>query len=310
MPVTDDTPHGIGIGELARRTGLPVRTVRFYCDEGLLPAARSAGGHRRFDAGAVERLRTVRRLRTLGLGLPAIAEVLAGERSVEEAAAAERAALDAEIAALAWRRASLRAVEEAPPTERAARLELLGAVAQGAAARSALTAFWRSAVVAELPGPLLSDFVALWAPDPPADSDPAQVVAYAGLVALTADRTLLRHLRARGRVNMAAIRDEGELMLGVGAACGLAAPSVAAGEEPGPGPALERFVAAHTELRGGRDDPAFRRHLYRELSLDQDPRIDRYWRLVAEVTGEPVNLGSMHAWLLRGLGRRVLQEAA
>ncbi|WP_255143940.1 MerR family DNA-binding transcriptional regulator, partial [Synechococcus sp. EJ6-Ellesmere] len=38
------------IGEVARRTGLPVKTIRYYCDEGLLqPKDRSAGGYRLFD---------------------------------------------------------------------------------------------------------------------------------------------------------------------------------------------------------------------------------------------------------------------
>lgn len=107
MTVTEDTEGGaaLGIGDLARLTGVPVRTIRFYCDTGILEPRRSAGGHRRFGPSAVDRLGLVRRLRRLGLGLPAIADVLTGERSVAEAVAAERAALDVELAALAWRRA-------------------------------------------------------------------------------------------------------------------------------------------------------------------------------------------------------------
>ncbi|NKZ09334.1 MerR family transcriptional regulator, partial [Actinomadura latina] len=101
----DDT--SLGIGDLAALTGVSVRTIRFYCDEGVLEPGRSAGGHRRFDRSAVDRLRLVRRLRALGLGLPAIAAVLAGDRSLAEAVAAERRAADAELASLAWRRASL-----------------------------------------------------------------------------------------------------------------------------------------------------------------------------------------------------------
>ncbi|WP_217919824.1 MerR family transcriptional regulator [Actinomadura sp. BRA 177] len=107
--MTEDT--SLGIGDLAALTGVSVRTIRFYCDEGVLEPGRSAGGHRRFDRSAVDRLRLVRRLRTLGLGLPAIVAVLTGDRSLAEAVAAERRAADAELAALAWRRASLRAIE-------------------------------------------------------------------------------------------------------------------------------------------------------------------------------------------------------
>ena len=56
----------VGIGELSRLIGVPVRTIRFYCDEGLVQPHRSSGGHRLFDPAAVDRLRLVRRLRALG----------------------------------------------------------------------------------------------------------------------------------------------------------------------------------------------------------------------------------------------------
>ncbi|GAA3589433.1 hypothetical protein GCM10022419_084820 [Nonomuraea rosea] len=51
MPLRDDT---FGIGDLARLTGVPVRTIRFYCDEGIIASVRSTGNHRRFDGTAVE----------------------------------------------------------------------------------------------------------------------------------------------------------------------------------------------------------------------------------------------------------------
>ncbi|RFU39523.1 MerR family transcriptional regulator, partial [Actinomadura logoneensis] len=114
---------------MSRRTGVSVRTIRFYCDEGLLVPLRSGGGHRRFGPDAVERLRTVRRLRSLGMGLRAIQAVLAGEDDLGEAIARERAAVDAELSALAWRSAVLRAAQEGDPAGRAARLDLLAAAA-------------------------------------------------------------------------------------------------------------------------------------------------------------------------------------
>ena len=40
------------IGDLARRTGLTVRTIRFYSDRGIVaPAGRSPAGYRLYDAG-------------------------------------------------------------------------------------------------------------------------------------------------------------------------------------------------------------------------------------------------------------------
>ncbi|MEB3353455.1 MAG: MerR family DNA-binding transcriptional regulator, partial [Cyanobacteriota bacterium] len=38
------------IGVVAERSGVPVKTIRFYCDEGLLqPVSRSEGRYRLFD---------------------------------------------------------------------------------------------------------------------------------------------------------------------------------------------------------------------------------------------------------------------
>ena len=45
------TPTPMKIGELARRSGLPVKTLRYYEDFGLLPArGRSEGGYRLFGS--------------------------------------------------------------------------------------------------------------------------------------------------------------------------------------------------------------------------------------------------------------------
>ena len=45
------------IGQLARRSGVPVRTIRFWSDEGILPETdRSAAGYRRYGPDAVARL--------------------------------------------------------------------------------------------------------------------------------------------------------------------------------------------------------------------------------------------------------------
>ena len=52
------------IGDLSRRSGLSVRTIRFYSDVGVVPAsARSASGYRLYDVEAVARLDLVRTLR-------------------------------------------------------------------------------------------------------------------------------------------------------------------------------------------------------------------------------------------------------
>src|SRR5829696_2027624 len=65
------------IGELARRTGLTVRTLHHYDAIGLLsPAERSEGGHRVYGEADVRRLYRIVSLRSLGLPLEAIGAAL------------------------------------------------------------------------------------------------------------------------------------------------------------------------------------------------------------------------------------------
>jgi DNA-binding transcriptional MerR regulator len=65
------------IGRLARRTGVPVRTIRFWSDIGVLtPTGRSGGGYRLYDTEAVARLDLVRTLRELGLGLDVVQQII------------------------------------------------------------------------------------------------------------------------------------------------------------------------------------------------------------------------------------------
>ncbi|MFI5568083.1 MerR family transcriptional regulator [Streptomyces sp. NPDC051740] len=109
--MTDDGTGLLTIGELARATGLSVRTIRYWSDEGALPpVARSAGGYRLYDTGSVARLELVRTLRELGLGLTDVRRVLTGETTVAQVAAAHVAALDAQIRSLKVTRAVLSTV--------------------------------------------------------------------------------------------------------------------------------------------------------------------------------------------------------
>lgn len=65
------------VGELARRTGLTVRTLHHYDAIGLLrPSRRTGAGHRLYGRDEVERLQRIVSLRQLGLPLSEIGECL------------------------------------------------------------------------------------------------------------------------------------------------------------------------------------------------------------------------------------------
>ena len=66
------------IGELAKRAGCRVVTIRYYEREGLLaPPERSEGNYRLYGEEAVERLHFIRHCRLHGMNLAEIRELLA-----------------------------------------------------------------------------------------------------------------------------------------------------------------------------------------------------------------------------------------
>ncbi|KID28434.1 MerR family transcriptional regulator [Prauserella rugosa] len=64
------------IGELARRTGASVRSLRYYEEQGLVPSDRTSGGHREYLESDVDRVRFVQLLFSAGLPSRAILQIL------------------------------------------------------------------------------------------------------------------------------------------------------------------------------------------------------------------------------------------
>jgi DNA-binding transcriptional MerR regulator len=97
------------INEVARLAGTTSRTLRHYGDVGLLEPSRTGpGGYRYYDEAGLLRLQRILLLRELGLGLPVIAEVLAGQHDVTAALEThldllrqEKARLERQIASVA-----------------------------------------------------------------------------------------------------------------------------------------------------------------------------------------------------------------
>ncbi len=301
--MTENTQSAVlvSIGELARSTGLAVRTIRFYCDEGILESQRSAGGHRMFDAdGATERLLLVRRLRALGLGLSSIVDVLQEERSMTEAIAAESERLDIEFKSLSWRRASLRAIETATPAQRTERLALLAAAQDGGAVHDHLVQFWRR-ILAPIPRCDIDLWVYWNVPEPPADPSIDEVVAYAELAALVADPDMNGAVRRQYWRNQSElIRDRRGLYNAVDYVLRDVVPLISEGVRPYAGSELDRFVHAHAHARGERDSPRFREQLLIDAT-DSDHRIHRYWALTERLFGTRITVGRAHDWLFNAL---------
>ena len=85
------------IQDLARAAGTTSRTLRHYGEVGLLEPSRvGSSGYRYYDQDSLVRLQRILLLRDLGLGLPAIAEVLDGQRDTATALRTHLALLEQE----------------------------------------------------------------------------------------------------------------------------------------------------------------------------------------------------------------------
>lgn len=87
--VAPNAPSTLGIGELSRRTGRSVHTLRWYEKEGLIPhVARDAGGRRVYTERHVLWMRLLGKLRATGMSVSQIREyadlIRAGDATLDE----------------------------------------------------------------------------------------------------------------------------------------------------------------------------------------------------------------------------------
>jgi MerR family redox-sensitive transcriptional activator SoxR len=72
-----DPPLALSVGDVARRSGVPVSTVHFYQAKGLIAGWRSAGNQRRFPRGVLRRIAFIRVAQRAGVPLGEIRSALA-----------------------------------------------------------------------------------------------------------------------------------------------------------------------------------------------------------------------------------------
>jgi DNA-binding transcriptional MerR regulator len=82
----EDSPRYMQIGQVAERTGLTQRTVRYYEERGLLPPpARMEGGFRLYTEADVRRLHSIVEMkRLLGMSLAEIKDIVEADELVRE----------------------------------------------------------------------------------------------------------------------------------------------------------------------------------------------------------------------------------
>jgi len=104
---------GIQIGELSRRTGCNIETIRYYERIALLPVpVRSAGRYRVYDTADVRRLAFIRRARELGFTLDDVRTLLSLSTNDNQGACANvRELAESHLAEVRAKIADLRAME-------------------------------------------------------------------------------------------------------------------------------------------------------------------------------------------------------
>jgi DNA-binding transcriptional MerR regulator len=277
------------IGDLARRTGLTVKAIRFYADCGLVPpTTRSPAGHRRYGIDAVARLDHVRTLRDLGLDLPTIRKVVDREISLAEVAAAHAEALAVQIRTLRLRRAVLTAVARRGSTPE--EMDLMHKLAK-------LSADERRRLIADFLDAAFGDRDAFagarcsMTPELPDNPEPEQVEAWVELAELAQDpdfRAVMRRIAEQHTEQYA----EGTGLRRDFAAVvrGRVGPALAAGVDPA-SPQADAVVAAVTDeyarLSGRPDDADLRRRLLTRVEAANDPRREAYLQRLAVINGWP-----------------------
>lgn len=282
------------IGELSRRTGVPVKTLRFYSDEGLLPPAeRSRSGYRLYRNEAIVRIDVIRTLREAGLGLDAIKKVLRRESSLADALRLRLVAVEAHVAALQRIGAALRAALRSETTEDDVRRLCAVTRLSNEERRTVIESFYdRVSEGIPMDAGWKGRMIDASAPKLPDDPTPEQLDAWIELAEMLSDPGFIANMRANakevwGRFDMDAFRAANDEA--AAAARSAIADGVAPESEVAKG-IVTRYAEAMGRARGVTMDLGDERvrHGFRERFARQDPRGGRYWELVAILRDSPM----------------------
>ncbi|MGW3270615.1 hypothetical protein ACWDFH_03980 [Streptomyces kronopolitis] len=165
-------------------------------------------------------------------------------------------------------------------------------------AQDRLAGAWGQTIPASVPARLADAITAQAVPELPENPAAEVVLADAELHALTRHQDFPLYWACPN------VRDKASLYSELLDTSELAADTVAGGEPPQPGEALDHFSRACARSRGEDDTPGFRTFMGAQLH-GTIPLFRRYWQHVATITAaQRPNLGITHCWLVEALASR------
>ncbi|GAB3296704.1 MerR family transcriptional regulator [Parasphingorhabdus pacifica] len=295
MHSVDDT-RLYSIGELARRTGLSVKTIRFYSDSGVVPPTdRTHSGYRLYDVSAIARLELVRTLRDLGAGLDEVRLVLGEETTLQQLARTHLELLEGRLRTLRARRAVLRAVVKQDSTTEELRLMHKIAGMSDEERNRLVDEFWNETTEGLNVNPEFIAWMRSAKPQLPDDPSTEQLEAWIELAELVADPDFRERVRTMN-AEQAELRDSGRepdtssesakeswgLLFEVTEARKAGA-SVESSRE-----LIDRFVDAFRNAAAEKHETeADVYHQLADTFEQHDRRLSRYWELLATINGWP-----------------------
>lgn len=290
------------IGEASRLSGVSVRRLRFYADEGLLPpAGRTESGYRVFTDSELVRLDLINCLRDAGLGLDEIRKVLSRQLSLTEALKLRLGALEAEISAQRRVAAALRAALRSPTlTEDDLRRFWTMTTLSRAERRNVIERFYEQ--VSEdvrIDPEWMRQQIEASVPELPDDPTPEQCDAWIELASILADPGFVASMRANAKgVWDNSNFDPGAWERASESIIRRVKQAVARGEEPpsDTGRLLaQEWLETSARLLGREPNQDFK-HWLRQQYAQHDPRASRYWELVAIMRGQSVDASPHAEW--------------
>jgi DNA-binding transcriptional MerR regulator len=288
------------IGKAAARSGLPVKTIRYYSDEGLLPpSGRSEAGYRLYTEADLVRLDLIRTLRDAGMDLETIGAVLRRRLSLEEALRLRLRALEAHITSLQHVAAAIRASLRGVPNEDD--LRRLHAVTRlsNEERKAVIQNFYdRVAEGTHMDEGWKQGMVEASAPRMPDEPTKEQLDAWIELSEMVQDPSFIASMRSMAG-DWTPEFDHVKYQTAAGEAIAAARAAIDAGTDPTSEsalPIIEGLFRGTADASGREPDDAFRAELHAK-HRDHDPRASRYWVLVGIIndTGDQM-AGPTEEW--------------